>query len=625
MDMKNLFVFFILFIPGVFPVTAIASKLLPWATQQLASSLSVYEDKRGNLSLGEIKQVPVSQFKPGDIHQNFGFTTSAWWLRFQLQNPNQQDDLGFLRLANGHIHEVQFYLEGPDSTIQYRTGNHYPYSSKPLKATEYLFPMDLKAGQVYAVYLRLEKKGAELNAPLQILRNDFDYTASFNIWNLFFGGTFLYILILLIGVCIIRTKLIVYYFAYATSLCLYMATAKGVAFSLLWPNQAWLQTNALELSKHLANIFYILFILKFIGWQSRYPQAIPFLKLCMLLSGLNIACRLIYASTGLIPDILMMRFVEVTALLLPVADIFLVLLLYQSWKANKKTEEFWLLFITACLFIPLVFLVCLHFGWIAALPFYPNLLVLLFLTEIICISAIIVYRYYQLFKKELIHLREITLLKKKAVENILLGQEEERIRIAKDLHDGISLSLANIRMRMSLFENQLEKPGQKNQLRDLLNRLAEASREVRTISHNLAPLSIQHQELTKAIEELVYQIELTDANMDIEINYPPDINKNLSAVIKQNIYQTVRELFNNILKYAQASRIRVNIIRENGHFQLQVEDNGHPYDAERALSETNGLGLSSIRSRATLLNGWFLAKPRSEGGMIHLFSIPVSA
>lgn len=606
------------------PVLAKANKELAWAQDQMNKSLMIYEDKTASLPFDEVKNLKSYSFTPGDIHQNFGFTTSAWWMKFELVNLFQNDISAFLRLANAHIHDVRFYVENRSKSIFTQTGNQYPYASKPLSSTEYLFPLDLKPGQQYTVYLRLEKKGAELNAPLQILRSDFDYTANFNKWNLLFGASFLYILLLFICACIIRTPVMIYYFVYACFLCIYMATAKGISFAMVWPNQPWLQINGLELSKHLANIFYILFIMKFIGWSAQYPKINFFLKACIGLAVLNILCRMVYSTTSWIPDIFMMRFVQLTALLLPIADACLIYLLYHSWKSSKKAEVFWLLFITAGLVIPLLFLVALHFGWIPALPWYPNLLVIMFILEIICISAIIIYRYYELYKKELQYLREITTLKKKAVENILLGQEEERIRIAKDLHDGISLSLAHIRMRLSSFEAQLQQPQQKTIIREMLDQLGHTSKEVRSISHNLAPLSLQHQELTKAIEELVYQIELVDVNMDIEFNYPDDINKSLSIMHKQNIYQIVKELFNNILKHAQASRIEVRFSYDQNNFQLEIEDNGKTYNPDTNTGTIQGLGLASIRSRATLLNGWFTIIPKNEGGMLHRFRIPVS-
>ena len=149
-------------------------------------------------------------------------------------------------------------------------------------------------------------------------------------------------------------------------------------------------------------------------------------------------------------------------------------------------------------------------------------------------------------------------------------------------------------MRLSSFESQLTETSQKTVIRELLDQLGNTSKEVRTISHNLAPLSLQHQELTKAIEELVYQIELVDANMDIEFYYPEDINKSLSPMHKQNIYQIVKELFNNILKYAQASRIELRFSKDQDSFQLVIEDNGKPYNPD---SSVNGLGLASIKSQ----------------------------
>ncbi|MEP7322097.1 MAG: 7TM-DISM domain-containing protein [Saprospiraceae bacterium] len=597
---------------------------LTWANNQLKNSIMTYEDKEGNKSPESMMQLPESEFNPGNIHLNFGFTTSTWWVKFTLKNETSDPASMLLNLSNGHIHDIRYYTS--DSQIKpIITGNHYSFSTRPYKFTEYLFPIKLNPQETSSYYLRLEKKGGELNAPLQILSDHFDYVSQFNRWNLFFGSTFLYILILFITVCIIRSRVILYYFIYACCLCIYMASVKGITFSALWPEQIWVQTNVLELSKHLANIFYILFVLKFIGWNPANAAINAFLKSSMIICGLNILCRLIYSWTGWIPDSFMMRFVQLTALILPIADVCLIYLLYQSWKLNKKPEVMWLLLITAGLFIPLAFLVSLHFGWIPALPVYPNLLVIMFLIEIICISIIIIYRYYELYTKEIHHLREITTLRKKAVENILLGQEEERIRIAKDLHDGISLSLASIRMRLSSLENKIEPGVQKNLVTDLISQIGNTSHEVRSISHNLAPLSLQHQELTKAIEELVYQIELVDSNMDIEFNYSPDINKSLSAILKQNIYQTVKELFNNILKYAKATQIKVRLVHEKDQLQLEVEDNGMIYDYNKSIGNGNGVGLASIQSRATLLNGKFDAFPRKDGGMLHLFSIPYSA
>lgn len=594
-----------------------------WANEQLKNTVQVYEDKDGSKTPERIMNLPATEFRPGSIYQNFGFTTSVWWIKFELLNTSSSSASMLLNLANGHIHDIRFYtLSQPTKSII--TGNHYSFSTRRFKFTEYLFPLEIKTQERGTYYLRLVKKGGELNAPLKILPGNFDFISHFNRWNLFFGSTFLYILILFITTCIIRSKVILYYFMYACCLCIYMASLKGITFSAFWPEWTWLQTNILELSKHLANIFYILFVLKFIGWKAENAKINSFLKLVIILCGINIICRLIYSSIGWIPDVLMMRFVQLTALTLPIANAFLIYLLYQSWITNRKRDVMWLLLITGTLIIPLSFLVSLHFGWIPALPVYPNMLVVLFLIEIICISIIIVFRYYELYSKEIHHLREITTLRKKAVENILLGQEEERIRIAKDLHDGISLSLASIRMQLSSLEHKTPAGPQKKTVTDLVQQIGNTAHEVRTISHNLAPLSLQHQELTKAIQELVYQIELVDDNIDIEFNYSPEINKSLSVILKQNIYQTIKELFNNILKYAKATKINVSLVFEKDQLLLEVQDNGLTYDYIKSIASTNGVGLASIQSRATLLNGRFEARPQKEGGMLHLFSIPYS-
>ena len=616
-------IYFIPFLMGL-GIKVYANHELQWAHQQLSNSLLIYEDKAGDQTVESIMNLPDQNFSKGSIHQNFGFTTSAWWMKFELTNKEAKDVSAFFRIANGHIHKLDFYVVNGDEILNQKAGNYYPHQNKTLQFSDYLFPLNIKNSQKTTYFLRLEKKGAELNAPISILKGDFDYAGIYNKWNLLFGGVFLYIMVIIFCALIIRTKVTAYYMIYVICISIYMATIKGISSELLWPNNPWIQTNALELSKHLAYIFYILFILNFVGWNKEFPIINKFLKATIGLVALNIFIRLIYSTSTLIPVNFMMRFVQLTAIFLPLSNFLLIYLLYQDWKSSGKREVLGLLVITFGLVFPLSFLVALHFGLIAALPLYPNLLVIMFLLEIFLISVMIVYRYYNFYKKEINYNKEISTLRKIAVENILLGQEEERIRIAKDIHDGISLSLANIRMRLSAIEAQVPLPHKKS-IGDMVFQIGRTAQDVRNISHNLAPLSLQHQELTGAIEELIYQIELVNANMDIEFNYSENINTSLSQIHKQNVYQTVNEIFNNILKYAEASRIRIKLLLLQNQLQLDIDDDGIIYNPDLKLNGANSLGLLSIRSRATLLNGQFVILPKEEGGMLHRLCIPISS
>ena len=597
---------------------------LGWAQKQLSQSLLIYEDKTGEKTLDALMILPNHNFSRGSVYQNFGFTTSVWWMKFELSNNEDKEVKAYLRIANGHIHEVDFFAVNRDGIFPQKLGNNFPGQNKQIHYCDYLIPLNIKHNQKTTYYLRLEKIGAELNIPVSILKGDFDYANIYNKWNLLFGGVFFYLIIIILCAVIIRSKVTAYYMFYVIFLCTYMATIKGISSDLLWPNDVWLQINALELSKHLAYIFYILFILNFIGWNKEFPKINTFLKASIGLVILNIIFRIIFSVTSIIPAHVMMRFVQLTALFLPVSNFFLTFLLYKAWKSDKKREVLGLLVITCGLIIPLSFLVALHFGLIPALPFYPNLLVLMFLLEIFLISILIVYRYYDFYKKEIFFNKELSALRKIAVENMLLGQEEERVRIAKDIHDGISLSLANIRMRLSAIETQVPMP-HKKLLGDLVFQIGRTAQDVRNISHNLAPLSLQHQELTSAIDELIYQIELVNTNIDIEFNYSENINESLSQIHKQNVYQTVKEIFNNILKYAEASQIKIKLLLLKNQLQLDIDDDGITYNPDLKISGKSPLGLSSIRSRATLLNGKFIILPKEEGGMLHRLSIPISS
>lgn len=178
------------------------------------------------------------------------------------------------------------------------------------------------------------------------------------------------------------------------------------------------------------------------------------------------------------------------------------------------------------------------------------------------------------------------------------GQEEERRRISKELHDGLGGSLAGIKMNLENLTN-VEKNNSK-ELQKIVTLVGEACKEVRDISHNLSPLSISDIPLSQVLQDLTGRFKVS-GKIDIHLECFPEaeINK-VNEEAKIEIYRITQECLNNIVKHANADKIHIGLLKEEGFLYLSIEDNGKGFDVQ---TTKKGLGLNNIKTRVDLLSG----------------------
>lgn len=180
---------------------------------------------------------------------------------------------------------------------------------------------------------------------------------------------------------------------------------------------------------------------------------------------------------------------------------------------------------------------------------------------------------------------------------VVQAQEEERTRIARDLHDGLGHLIAAIKLNTSALEVSDE------QNRKILGHagtiIDQASKEVRQISHRLMPQSLSDLGLEESIQELAHRIN-ESGKIKVEILTTSEIWVEQQMAI--GIYRIVQEVMNNALKHAQASIFSIQYGIENEMFTLILMDNGKGFDIEQ-IEKSAGIGWKNIRSRVELLNG----------------------
>jgi len=193
---------------------------------------------------------------------------------------------------------------------------------------------------------------------------------------------------------------------------------------------------------------------------------------------------------------------------------------------------------------------------------------------------------------------------------LIEGQEKERQRIARELHDGIGQMLTAIRLKINLIEKEQQS---KEELKKMLD---DTTLEIKRISKNLMPNLLLDFGLKAALNELA---DGTQKYSNLTVNYSYTESKNSKKVnfeIAVSIYRIVQEAINNTLKYAKASAIKINIYIDEKNIHLQLDDNGKGFEISHSDTKKNN-GIKNMQERVYLLNGEFnLTSLPNEGTYI---------
>ena len=172
------------------------------------------------------------------------------------------------------------------------------------------------------------------------------------------------------------------------------------------------------------------------------------------------------------------------------------------------------------------------------------------------------------------------------------GQEAERRRVAKDLHDGLGGLLATVKARMSATAVAAPEA----------NRMIDrACTEVRRIAHNMMPQTLALSGLSESVRDLVVQLNARGLDTELEIIGQPDLR--LDEEGQAMLLRIIQELTHNAVKHAEADKLFVQLLDQPTQLLLTVEDDGKGFDPARIGEKPTGLGLASIEARATYLRG----------------------
>lgn len=245
--------------------------------------------------------------------------------------------------------------------------------------------------------------------------------------------------------------------------------------------------------------------------------------------------------------------------------------------------------------------------------------VLVFASLFLLILIISIYFYTKKLakEKEINHsqkLKEIAQQEElKITKAILEGEEKERERVGKDLHDGLGGMLAGVKINFSAWASQNLEPENKQNFNEILHQLDHSVTELRNISRNLMPESLLKLGLETALKDLCEFYSRKDLHIAFQ---SIDINSKLPLAVQINIFRIVQEILANAVKHSEAENILLQCSQSNDVFLITIEDDGKGFSQDS--SPTKSMGLHNLKTRVDYLKGKMEINSDHEGTAINI-------
>jgi two-component system, chemotaxis family, CheB/CheR fusion protein len=205
---------------------------------------------------------------------------------------------------------------------------------------------------------------------------------------------------------------------------------------------------------------------------------------------------------------------------------------------------------------------------------------------------------------------------------LITAQEDERRRVARELHDDLGQRAALMTFRVSKLQEMREAlPDKAQEDLGLLGQDAQyISAGLRDVSHQLHPSTIADLGLETALRGVVEQMQAQGTDISFVAR---DISPAISSDVSTALYRIAQEALRNAVQHAPGAPVLVTLEQTNGDLRLSVEDPGPGFDLKR-VSSTGGLGLLSIQERARLLGGTLEMRTAPDQGTAVIVRVPTS-
>jgi two-component system, NarL family, sensor kinase len=235
---------------------------------------------------------------------------------------------------------------------------------------------------------------------------------------------------------------------------------------------------------------------------------------------------------------------------------------------------------------------------------------------------VVLYLMYNRYKLNQANKLQSEIIKQQdlASRAIIEAEENERKRIAGDLHDGIGQLFSAVKMNLSGLTDRITMQDEDTKLLydKTIAMVDESCSEVRSISHNMMPNVLLKYGLATAIRDFISKIDSRKLKVFLELE---GINVSLDSSVETVLYRVIQESVNNVIKHSNASRLDIQINKDEDGISVSIEDNGKGFDTTKA-EKFEGIGLKNIITRVQLIKGFVEWDSSPDNGTLVSIFIP---
>jgi signal transduction histidine kinase len=206
-----------------------------------------------------------------------------------------------------------------------------------------------------------------------------------------------------------------------------------------------------------------------------------------------------------------------------------------------------------------------------------------------------------------------------AIQRVVAAQENERRRLARELHDETGQTLTSVSLGLKSVEQRIDDPVTRHAVADLGRQVAQTMQDVRRIALELRPKVLDDYGLVSALERLTSTFS-SQTGIQVDLEAQLGIER-LPTEIETALYRIVQEGLTNVAKHAEPTRASVFVTPKNGSVLLVLEDDGAGFDP--AKTANGGLGLEGMRERVELLEGRMTVESSKGAGTTLVVEVPV--
>jgi two-component system NarL family sensor kinase len=251
-----------------------------------------------------------------------------------------------------------------------------------------------------------------------------------------------------------------------------------------------------------------------------------------------------------------------------------------------------------------------------------NLIGIYALLAITVMMGVVFYLLYNKYKlKQQARFKEAMLEEERLrAQGIMDAEENERQRLARELHDGVGQLLCAARRQVENTQlNDDEGAGEK-----ALKMLDESIKEVRDMSHSMMPPSMLNKTLQQAVEEFIGRMNNNGA-LTIHTAWVNADDLELDKTTTLMLYRSMQEIITNIFRHAKATTVDIELVNHNSSLTLMVYDNGVGFDKEKLQRDGRGIGLKNIESRIAYIGGSLQIDTMPLKGVTYIIELPLAS